>query len=85
VKYEVIKDKEDLYVLVINGVVVMVSRDIYAITSEVCEDAKNRLISPKRTYVAAIIDVVSPENEDEVIKLPIKEATNGSLGNLLDL
>jgi hypothetical protein len=85
VKYEIIKDKEDLYVLVINGVVVLISRDIYAITSEVCEDAKNRLISPKRTYVAAIVDIMSPENENEVANSPIKEIKNESIGNLLDL
>lgn len=65
-KYEIIKDKEDLYVLVINNIVVLISRDLTAITSEILDDAQNRLTNPRRLYSPAIIHT-------NAVKIPPKE------------
>jgi hypothetical protein len=77
-KYEVIKDKEDLLVLVINGVVVLISRDLAAIFAEMENDYANRKTKPRRVYDSAVIDT----------ELPIKETNNEdglTLGRMLGL
>lgn len=71
-KYEIIKDKEDLYVLTINNIVVLISRDISKITDEIHSDVENRKTNPRRTYKPAIIDVELPVKEDKPVTKPTK-------------
>ena len=84
-KYEIIKDKEDLFVLVINNIVVLISRDMYSIFDEIVDDYENRRLNPRRTYNPARIDVELPKEE---IKEDIPEQytpADGSLGKLFNL
>lgn len=76
-RYEIIKDKEDMYVLVINSIVVLISRDITVITGEIERDVANRKESPRRVYQPAIID-------DTVVKLEDKPQDR-SLGSLFNI
>jgi len=74
-QYEIIKDKENLYVLIVNKIVVLISRDISRITDEIQKDARDRTINPRRVYQPAIIDVKLPKNTDKlqiIGKLPNK-------------
>jgi hypothetical protein len=80
-KYEIIKDKEDLYVLVINNIVVLISRDLDSITNEIHNDAENRKKNPKRWYDPVKIDTA--DDKPPIIEQSIPNTS--SLGRLFDL
>ncbi len=84
-RWEITKDKEDLYVLCINNIVVMISRDIYAIVGEITEDIENRQTNPKRNYEPAILALESSEKEIKESIIEDKPIVNGSLGRLFEL
>lgn len=67
--YTITKDIKDLYVLSINNIVVMISRDITAITDEIHNDAENRKLNPRRSYEPATIAVETPP----VAEVPVNE------------
>lgn len=81
-KYEITKDKEDLYVLSINSMVVLISRDIVRITDEIVDDALSRLTNPKRVYEPAIIDLEIAK-EEKIVEF--KEDKSPKLGQLFNL
>lgn len=83
-KYEIIKDKEDLLVLVINGVVVTISRDLDVIVQEIRDDYKNRKTSPRRTYDPAVIDGEVPIKKKESTKRSNNLSIGQILGGMLD-
>jgi hypothetical protein len=64
-KYEIVKDTEDTYALIINGVLVTVTRDLDAIMGEITDDASNRKKNPKRTYTPAVIEETSSYKWDK--------------------
>lgn len=71
-KYEIIKGKDDVYVLVISNIVVLVSRNIESITKEIQSDCANRQIKPTRAYEPVVFDVELPNTEEIPTKEDIK-------------
>ena len=94
-KYEIVKDKENLYVLIVNNITVLISRDLAEITAEIHKDAKDRTINPRRKYYPAVININLPKNTNKlqiIGKLPEKvvikkdiSPDDGALGALFDL
>jgi hypothetical protein len=54
-KYEIYKDKEDAFVLCINNVLIIGSRDFSDIVKEMYKDLEHRETTPRRVYDPVII------------------------------
>jgi hypothetical protein len=54
-KYEIYKDKEDAFVLCINNVLIIGSRDFSDIVKEMYKDLEHRETNPRRVYDPMII------------------------------
>jgi hypothetical protein len=81
VKYEIIKDKEDLLVLVTNNIVIAVSRDMSRIVEILQEDYSLRSVSYTKRYKPAVIEAKDTSKGVTDIKKP----DDGSLGKLFTL
>jgi len=87
-KYEIIKDKEDLLVLICNNIVIAVSRDMSRIVELMQEDYSLRSVQYTKRYKPAIIEAKTSTNEDKETRLgtyPNKDGDDGSLGKLFSL
>lgn len=68
-KYEILRDKTDLLVLVVNGIVILVSRDMSEVVREIQEDYENRKNKVKRIYEPAVIHTNDTEKQVMGIEL----------------
>ncbi len=80
-KYEIITDKDDLHVLVVNSIVLEVSRDMSSIMHTMWDIYRKRQLKMKRDYVPATINLETTPKED----IATENYTSGSLGRLFDL
>lgn len=84
-KYEIIRDKDDLLVLSVNTIVIVISRDMSVISSAMQDDYEERMKNGKVVYVPAILDVELPIKEDKNTEMPVNEDKLPSLGKLFEL
>lgn len=80
-KYEIIKDKEDLLVLVSNNIVLAVSRDMSRIVEILQEDYSLRSVNYMKRYKPAVIETENTTKENKTGNAP----DDGSLGKLFHL